>query len=101
MVVIGDAEQDVRFAGTPYITRNKPKSILCTPVLHRGKPVAILYLENNRIPDAFVGAVEAAIASDTRVERIARSDAMRGETWERRVAAVAAAVERVREARAA
>ena len=52
-VVIGDASQDERFAGTPYISREKPKSILCTPVQHRGKTVALIYLENNRSRDVF------------------------------------------------
>ena len=53
-VVLGDAGQSDRFTGDPYIAREKPKSILCTPILHQGKPVAILYLENNRIQNAFV-----------------------------------------------
>ena len=53
-VVLGDAGQSDRFTGDPYIEREKPKSILCTPILHQGKPVAILYLENNRIRNAFV-----------------------------------------------
>ena len=53
-VVLGDATQSDRFTGDPYIEREKPKSILCTPILHQGKPVAILYLENNRIQNAFV-----------------------------------------------
>jgi glycosyltransferase involved in cell wall biosynthesis len=54
-----------------------------------------------RDPDAFVVAVEAAIAGDGPAERAARSEAVRGETWERRVADIAATVERAREARAA
>jgi len=53
-VVLGDAGQSDRFTGDPYIEREKPKSILCTPILHQGKSVAILYLENNRIQNAFV-----------------------------------------------
>lgn len=53
-VVLGDATQSDRFTEDPYIEREKPKSILCTPILHQGKPVAILYLENNRIQNAFV-----------------------------------------------
>jgi transcriptional regulator with GAF, ATPase, and Fis domain len=60
-IVTGDATQDQRFSGTPYVTREHPKSILCTPVLHRGKPVAILYLENNLIRDAFNGERLTAI----------------------------------------
>jgi transcriptional regulator with GAF, ATPase, and Fis domain/predicted ATPase len=60
-IVTGDATQDQRFSGTPYVTREHPKSILCTPVIHRGKPVAILYLENNLIRDAFNGERLTAI----------------------------------------
>lgn len=54
-VVIGNATEDQRFSGTPYIVREKPKSILCAPILHRGKQVGILYLENNLSRDAFSG----------------------------------------------
>jgi glycosyltransferase involved in cell wall biosynthesis len=54
-----------------------------------------------RDPDGFVAAVDAAIAADSPAERVARSDAMRGETWERRVAAIEDVVDRTRSARAA
>jgi glycosyltransferase involved in cell wall biosynthesis len=54
-----------------------------------------------RDPDAFVAAVDAAIATDSPAERLARSEAMRGETWERRVAAIEDVVDRTRSARAA
>ena len=60
-VVIGDAGRDPRFSATAYVMRETPKSILCACVLHRGKPVAILYLENNRICDAFNADRLAAI----------------------------------------
>ena len=49
----------------------------------------------------FASAVDAALAQDSRTERTARSEAMRGETWEHRVAEIAAVVERARPARAA
>ena len=49
----------------------------------------------------FIAAVDEALASDAMAERRARSDAMRSETWERRVAEIARVVERAREARAA
>lgn len=54
-VVLGDAGDDNRFAGDPYVKQEKPKSILCTPILHQGKLIAILYLENNCIRNAFIG----------------------------------------------
>ncbi|MEH2073349.1 MAG: AAA family ATPase [Nostoc sp.] len=36
-----------------YIIRQQPKSLLCTPILHQGKLLGILYLENNLITGAF------------------------------------------------
>ena len=52
-LVISDAASDERFAGDSYIERHKPKSVLCASIMHQGKPVGILYLENNRIRNAF------------------------------------------------
>ncbi|MEH1820852.1 MAG: AAA family ATPase [Nostoc sp.] len=37
----------------PYIIRQQPKSLLCTPILHQGKLLGILYLENNLTTGAF------------------------------------------------
>ncbi|MFK8185483.1 MAG: AAA family ATPase [Phormidesmis sp.] len=37
----------------PYVLREKPKSILCTPLFNQNKLVAILYLENNLTIGAF------------------------------------------------
>ena len=52
-VVLGDARRDSRFAKDPYIQEHKPISLLCTPILHQGTAVALLYLENNLVRDAF------------------------------------------------
>ncbi|OUL33570.1 hybrid sensor histidine kinase/response regulator [Nostoc sp. 106C] len=41
------------FATDPYIINQKPKSVLCTPLLHQGKLSGIVYLENNLTPEAF------------------------------------------------
>lgn len=41
------------FATDTYIINQKPKSVLCTPLLHQGKLNGILYLENNLTPEAF------------------------------------------------
>jgi transcriptional regulator with GAF, ATPase, and Fis domain/predicted ATPase len=60
-VVIGDARRDPRFSSTSYVLRERPKSILCSCVLHGGKVVAILYLENNLVCDAFNADRLAAI----------------------------------------
>lgn len=52
-VVLNDATTEEIFAGDPYIGDRKPKSILCTPILHQGKLTGILYLENNLTTGAF------------------------------------------------
>ncbi|MGK7917279.1 MAG: AAA-like domain-containing protein, partial [Prochloraceae cyanobacterium] len=36
-----------------YIVTTQPKSILCTPLLHQGKLIGLLYLENNLTTGAF------------------------------------------------
>ncbi|MEG4218800.1 AAA family ATPase [Microcoleus sp. Pol14C6] len=37
----------------PYIIRQQPKSLLCMPILHQGKLLGILYLENHLVTGAF------------------------------------------------
>jgi PAS domain S-box-containing protein len=53
IVVIDDDVPDNRFASDPYIIKNRPKSILCQPIIHQGKITCILYLENNLTTGAF------------------------------------------------
>ncbi|OCQ89789.1 hypothetical protein BCD64_17715 [Nostoc sp. MBR 210] len=52
-VVLRDAAADYTLANDPYILRQQPKSILCSPILHQGKLLGILYLENNLATGAF------------------------------------------------
>ncbi|PHJ59219.1 hypothetical protein VF14_16795 [Nostoc linckia z18] len=52
-VVLLDASADPTLANDPYIMRQQPKSILCSPILHQGKLLGILYLENNLAMGAF------------------------------------------------
>ena len=52
-VVLGNASEAEQFIRDPYIVATQPKSILCTPLLDRGKLNGILYLENNLTTDAF------------------------------------------------
>ncbi|MFH0843205.1 MAG: AAA family ATPase [Bacteroidota bacterium] len=53
MVVLDNAGNLGSFKADPYITRNKPKSILCLPLFFKNKMSGILYLENNLTPSAF------------------------------------------------
>ncbi|MEH2213727.1 trifunctional serine/threonine-protein kinase/ATP-binding protein/sensor histidine kinase [Nostoc sp.] len=48
-----DASADRALANDPYIIRQQPYSILCSPILHQGKLMGILYLENNLVTGAF------------------------------------------------
>ncbi|MBD2593805.1 AAA family ATPase [Nostoc spongiaeforme FACHB-130] len=52
-VVLVDATADPLLANDPYIVRQQPRSILCSPILHQGKLMGILYLENNLTTGAF------------------------------------------------
>ncbi|MBF0395822.1 MAG: AAA family ATPase [Desulfobacterales bacterium] len=52
-IVVDDANIDKHFSKDAYIIRNKPKSILCQPILNKGKLKGILYLENNLTTEAF------------------------------------------------
>ena len=52
-VVLDSATQSELFMHDPYINIQKPKSILCTPILNQGKLISIIYLENNLTIGAF------------------------------------------------
>ncbi|MBD2488503.1 ATP-binding sensor histidine kinase [Aulosira sp. FACHB-615] len=52
-VVLLDANADITFANDPYIIRQQPQSVLCSPILNQGKLLGILYLENNLVTGAF------------------------------------------------
>ncbi|WP_193196639.1 ATP-binding sensor histidine kinase [Nostoc sp. MG11] len=52
-VVLANANSDGRFAADTYIAKNKLKSILCTSIIHQGKLIGLVYLENNLTAGAF------------------------------------------------
>jgi len=52
-VVLNDATQSGFFTNDSYIVENKPKSILCLPIIYQSKLEGILYLENNLTKGAF------------------------------------------------
>ncbi len=102
-VVLADATRDPRFSNDPYIQKQQPLSLLCTPILHQGKLVGLLYLEHRQTRDAFtpdrLGVVEllatqAAIA----LENARLWEQMKQEIAERRQAE--AALRKVAEATA-
>jgi len=52
-IVIIDAGGDATLVADPYIQQHHPKSLLCMPILHQGKLLGILYLENKLAAAAF------------------------------------------------
>ncbi|MDW8201179.1 MAG: AAA family ATPase [Cyanobacteriota bacterium SKYGB_h_bin112] len=52
-VVLEDASHSEQFTNDIYIQTYRPKSLLCTPLIHQGKLSGILYLENNLTIGAF------------------------------------------------
>ncbi|MCP4353269.1 MAG: AAA family ATPase [Desulfobacterales bacterium] len=52
-VVLNNAFHEGKFTKDPYIMENRPKSVLCMPIIHQGKLSCILYLENNLTSGAF------------------------------------------------
>ncbi len=45
--------RDERYAQQPYLLGQAPKSVLCLPVLNQGQLVALVYLENRLLEEAF------------------------------------------------
>jgi predicted ATPase/serine phosphatase RsbU (regulator of sigma subunit) len=52
-LVFADAAAEPRFARDPYIAKHHPKSLLCLAMLHQGRLVGVLYLENNAATNTF------------------------------------------------
>ncbi|WP_206602847.1 GAF domain-containing hybrid sensor histidine kinase/response regulator [Leptolyngbya ohadii] len=52
-IVLNDATREGIFTTDDYILDHQPKSVLCVPIVHQGKLIGILYLENNLTTGAF------------------------------------------------
>jgi len=52
-VVLDNAAVQSDFIAEPYFMQEKPKSVLCAPMLNQGKLIGLLYLENNLTIGAF------------------------------------------------
>ena len=52
-LVINNLNADKKFLADEYFQTNQPQSILCTPILHQGKIIGIIYLENHLTKEAF------------------------------------------------
>jgi predicted ATPase/serine phosphatase RsbU (regulator of sigma subunit) len=52
-VVLEDAAADPRFSRDRYVAGRRPRSLLCLAMLHQGRLVGVLYLENNAATNTF------------------------------------------------
>ncbi len=52
-VILNDASREGNFVHDPYIQNNQTRSLLCLPLLDRGKLVSVLYLENQLATGVF------------------------------------------------
>jgi predicted ATPase/class 3 adenylate cyclase len=52
-MMIDNAATDFRFSKDAYLTKYKPQSVLCVPVLQHGNFIGALYLENRLAPGVF------------------------------------------------
>ncbi|WP_437539923.1 GAF domain-containing sensor histidine kinase [Sorangium sp. So ce726] len=103
-VILHDAAVDAgKFSSDAYFTRNRPKSLLCVPILRRAEVAGLLYLENNLIAGAFTQerlsalsllATQAAISlENARLLSKEQSARTAAESAERRAAFLAEAGE--------
>ena len=55
-VILDDAAAQNPFSADPYLGQHQSHSILCVPLIHQGKLIGVLYLENNLAPRVFAPA---------------------------------------------
>ncbi|MBC2716590.1 MAG: sigma 54-interacting transcriptional regulator [Desulfobacteraceae bacterium] len=52
-VVLKNAVTEGRFSNDPYIRKQRPKSVLCIPIIYQSTLTGVIYLENRLTPDVF------------------------------------------------
>ncbi|MEN6473243.1 MAG: diguanylate cyclase [Syntrophaceae bacterium] len=52
-LILANAMSEGAFMNDPHVVREQCKSILCTPILNKGKLTGVLYMENNLTAGAF------------------------------------------------
>ncbi|TDO97478.1 response regulator [Marinomonas balearica] len=84
-VIIDDARQNNNYRKDVYVAKNGPLSVLCYPILKRGKIIGLLYLENNLVSSAFTSDRLQALNILAGQAAISIENAMVYETLEKRV----------------
>jgi signal transduction histidine kinase len=85
-VVLGDAAQEGQFAADAYVLENRPKSVLCMPIVGRARLLGILYLENNLATNAFPPARVEVLGMLSAQAAISLENARLFDEMDRRVA---------------
>ncbi|XXY54526.1 AAA family ATPase [Sorangium sp. So ce269] len=52
-IVVGDASSEAWLADDPHIKANRTRSLLVAPLLHQGRTLGVVYLENDLVTSAF------------------------------------------------
>jgi diguanylate cyclase (GGDEF)-like protein len=52
-IILGNASREDAFQNDPYVIARQCRSILCAPILNKGRLLGIIYMENNLSPNAF------------------------------------------------
>ncbi|WP_374433459.1 diguanylate cyclase domain-containing protein [Inhella sp.] len=85
-LVLNQPDQDERFARSPYLQAQQPRSVLCLPVLAQGRLVALVYLENRLLSDAFTPRQQRTLETLAGQAAIALVNARLYESLEAKVA---------------
>jgi PAS domain S-box-containing protein len=60
-VILNDASRQHDFSTDRYFVDNRTHSVACMPLVHQGKPIALLYLENSLASHAFTASRMAVL----------------------------------------
>jgi diguanylate cyclase (GGDEF)-like protein len=60
-LVLDRPADDERFSQSDYLRRQRPKSVMCVPVINQGRLSALLYLENNQLEGAFTAKQQVTL----------------------------------------
>ena len=52
-MLLDDAQEDSRFVGDDYLKKQKVKSLICFPIIHKDNARAIFVLVNNAVSSVF------------------------------------------------
>ncbi len=85
-LVLNRPVEDGRFAHSAYLRTHRPLSVLCLPVLTQGRLVALVYLENRLLEDAFTPRQQRTLETLSTQAAISLVNARLYESLEEKVA---------------